>query len=97
MAVQELVGGGGGGGGGVRSVNYNTGEQNKDMTRARQPHDWKDLLTVLHRLQSRSEILSAITQICGTLSLGSKCVQNTTQLTFDEDDDIVGFGMHLVH
>ena len=27
---------------GLTGVNYNTGEQNKDMTNARQARDWKD-------------------------------------------------------
>ena len=40
QAMQELTG-----------VNYNTGEQNKDMTAARQARDWKDTLTVLQYLQ----------------------------------------------
>ena len=42
-AMQELTG-----------VNYNTGEQNKDTTRARQDRDWKDTNTVLKYLQERS-------------------------------------------
>jgi len=33
QAMQELTG-----------VNYNTGEQNKDMAAARQAHDWKNTL-----------------------------------------------------
>ena len=43
QAMQEFTG-----------VNYNTGEQNKDMTKARQVHDWKDTLTVLQYLQERN-------------------------------------------
>ena len=43
QAMQELTG-----------VNYNTGEQNKDMTAARQARDWKDTLTVLQYLQERN-------------------------------------------
>ena len=43
QAMQELTG-----------VNYNTGEQNKDMTAARQARDWKDTLTVLQCLQERN-------------------------------------------
>ena len=43
QAMQELTG-----------VNYNTGEWNKDMTKARQVHDWKDTLTVLQYLQERN-------------------------------------------
>jgi len=42
LAMQEFIG-----------VNYNTGEQNKDMTVARQGHDWKDTLNVLQILQER--------------------------------------------
>ena len=44
-AMQELTGAG---------VNYNTGEQNKDTTRARQDRDWKDTNTVLKYIQERS-------------------------------------------
>ena len=40
--MQELTG-----------VNYNTGEQKKDMTAVRQARDWKDPLTVLQYLQER--------------------------------------------
>jgi len=40
LAMQEFTG-----------VNYNTGEQNKDMTAARQARDWNDTLTVLQYLQ----------------------------------------------
>ena len=42
QAMQDLTG-----------VNNNTGEQNKDMTTARQARDWKDTLTVLQYLQER--------------------------------------------
>ena len=35
-------------------VNYNTGEQNKDMTKARQLRDWKDTLAALQYLQERN-------------------------------------------
>ena len=45
--MQELTG-----------VNYNTGEQNKDMTAARQARDWKDTLTVLQYLQERNPFSS---------------------------------------
>ena len=38
QAMQELM---------ITGVNYNTGEQNNDITAARQAHDWKDTLTVL--------------------------------------------------
>ena len=41
--MQELTG-----------VNYNTMEQNKDMTAARQTRDWKDTLTVLQYLQEQN-------------------------------------------
>ena len=43
QAMQELT-----------EVNYNSGEQNKDMSEARQTRDWKDTLTVLHYLQDRN-------------------------------------------
>jgi len=39
---------------GLTGVNYNTGEQNKDMTKARQAHHWKDTLTVLSYLQEQN-------------------------------------------
>ena len=35
-------------------VNYNTGEQNKDMSKARQARDWKDTLAVVQYLQERN-------------------------------------------
>ncbi len=48
QAMQELT-----------KVNYNTGEQNKDMTAARQACDWKDTLTVLLQyLQERNPFSS---------------------------------------
>ena len=31
-------------------VNYDTGEQNKDMTKSRQARDWKDTHTILRRI-----------------------------------------------
>jgi hypothetical protein len=46
-AMQKLTG-----------VNYNTGEQNKDMTKARQARDWKDTLTVLQHLKERNPFSS---------------------------------------
>lgn len=46
-AMQELTG-----------VSYNTGEQNKDMTKARQARDWKDTQTVLKYLQERNPFTS---------------------------------------
>lgn len=47
QAIQELTG-----------VNYNTGEQNKDMTKARHSRDWKDTLSVLQYLQERNPFSS---------------------------------------
>ncbi len=38
----------------LAEVNYNIGEQNKDMSEARQPRDWKDTLAVFHYLQDRN-------------------------------------------
>ena len=38
----------------LTGVSYNTGEQNKDMTKARKVCDWKDTLTVLQYLQERN-------------------------------------------
>lgn len=43
---------------GFKGVNYNTGEQNKDMTKARQARDWKDTLIVLSYLQERNPFSS---------------------------------------
>ena len=43
--MQELTG-----------VNYNTGEQTKDMTKARQARDWKDTLAVLQHLKDEESI-----------------------------------------
>ncbi len=53
--MQELTG-----------VNYNTGEQNKDITRARQERDWKDTNTVLRYLQERSPFIpdTSLQNIC---------------------------------
>ena len=41
--MQELTG-----------VNYNTGEQNKDMSKARHAREWKDTLAVFQYLQERN-------------------------------------------
>ena len=38
----------------LTGVNFNTGEQNRDMTEARQARDWKDTLSVLAYLQERN-------------------------------------------
>ena len=40
----------------LTGVNYNTGhgEQNKDMTKARQVRDWRDTIAVLQYLQERN-------------------------------------------
>ena len=46
-AMQELTG-----------VNFNTSEQNKDMTKARQARDWKDTHTILGFLQDNSPFTS---------------------------------------
>ena len=46
-AMQELTG-----------VNYNTGEQNKDMTKSRQARDWKDTHTILSYFQENSPFTS---------------------------------------
>ena len=43
QATQELTG-----------IKYNTGEQNKDMSKARQVRDWEDTLAVLQHLQERN-------------------------------------------
>jgi len=58
QAMQEFAG-----------VNYNTGEQNKDTTAARQVHDWKDTLTVLHYLQERNPCHLAWTKVCEAFPL----------------------------
>ena len=46
-AMQELTG-----------VNYDTGEQNRDMTKARQARDWKDIHTIISYLQENSPFAS---------------------------------------
>ena len=46
-AMQELSG-----------VNYDTSEQNRDMTMARQARDWKDTHTILSYLQENSSFSS---------------------------------------
>ena len=35
-------------------MSYSTGEQNKDMTKARQEHNWKDIQTLLKYLYKRN-------------------------------------------
>ena len=45
QAMQELT-----------EVYYNSGEQNKDMSEARQTRDWKDTLAVLQYLQDRNTL-----------------------------------------
>ena len=54
-AMQELTG-----------VSYNSGEQNKDMTQARQARDWKDTQTLLSYLQERNPFTSdaSLRSIC---------------------------------
>ncbi|KAK3869286.1 hypothetical protein Pcinc_025395 [Petrolisthes cinctipes] len=42
----------------ITRVNFNTGEQNQDMTKARQSRDWKDTLSVLRYLQKRNPFSS---------------------------------------
>ena len=46
-SMQELTG-----------VSYNTGEQNKDITKARMARDWKDIITVLKYLQDKNPFTS---------------------------------------
>ena len=46
-SMQELTG-----------VSYNTGEQNKDITKARMARDWKDTTTVLKYLQDKNPFTS---------------------------------------
>jgi hypothetical protein len=63
QAMQELTG-----------VNYNTGEQNKDMIAARQARDWKDTLSVLQIFRSKTH--SAQTQFakhCHWSTCSSHC------------------------
>ena len=44
----------------VTGINYNTGEQNKDMSVTRQDRDWKDTNTVLRYLSDRNPFTSDI-------------------------------------
>ena len=44
----------------VTEVNYNTGEQNKDMSVTRQDRDWKDTNTILRYLSDRNPFTSDI-------------------------------------
>jgi len=46
-AMQELTG-----------ISHNSSKQNKDMTQARQAHDWKDTQTFLSYLHERSPFTS---------------------------------------
>ena len=38
----------------LTGVKYNTGKQNKDMTKVRKICDWKDMLTQLQQLQEQN-------------------------------------------
>ncbi len=38
----------------LTGVSYSTGEQNKDMIKAKQEHDWKDTQTLLNNLHERN-------------------------------------------
>ena len=44
----------------ITGINYNTGEQNKDMSVTRQDRDWKDTNTVLRYLSDRNHFTSDI-------------------------------------
>ena len=44
----------------VTEVNYNTGEQNEDMSVTRQDRDWKDINTILRYLSDRNPFTSDI-------------------------------------
>ena len=50
----------------MQELTGNTGEQNKDITRARQERDWKDTNTVLRYLQERSPFIldTSLQNIC---------------------------------
>ena len=64
-AMQELTG-----------VNYNTGEQNKDTTRARQDRDWKDTNTVLKSLQERSPFTQDTTLQNISTGVNAHCINH---------------------
>ena len=57
-AMQELIG-----------VSFNSGEQNKGMTEARQARDWKDTQTLLSYLQERDTFKTTpnLRNICTTV------------------------------
>ena len=57
--MQELTG-----------VNYNTGEQNKDMTAARQARDWKDTLTALQDLQEQNPLTFSLDPSLRSITTG---------------------------
>ena len=44
----------------LTGVSYSTSEQNKDMTKARQDHDWKDTQTLLKYLHERNPFSSDV-------------------------------------
>lgn len=88
---------------GLTGVNYNTGEQNKDMTKARQARDWKDTLIVLSHLQERNPFSSdpSLRNIAtgehalsvGTAILKSMDGRTPGDYTFKRKDQAVTLGM----
>ena len=62
----------------VTGVNYNTGEQNKDISKARQCRDWKDTLAVIQYLQERNPF-------CNDSSLRSIATRIHIHLTVNVD------------
>ena len=44
-------------------VNYDTSEQNRDMTKARKDRDWKDVHTILSYLRENSPSLQIYLQV----------------------------------
>jgi len=54
-AMQELA-----------STSFNSGKQNKDITKSREAHDWKDTQILLNHLQERNSLLI---QACETFAL----------------------------
>ena len=51
----------------LTGVSYSTSEQNKDMTKARQDHDWKDTQTLVKYLHERTP--SVLMSVCAASPL----------------------------
>ena len=67
----------------LTGVSYSRGEQNIDMTKARQEHDWKDAQTLLKYLHERNPITFDV-----SLQSISTGVHASTTVIFDAAKDV---------